>query len=506
MPVHTQFARLFLLYLRHRGHDGLEVGITHDKLEAQGLRTTVAKQFELARQMHAAKHLLTRGGIVFNPPDARQNLDHYRAGAAGGVARRGAAGHQHHARRAAGGPGRRRSRADELVAGHRRRRRPAAHRDRRRARELAVAVRGRGRARRVLLVVACCAGSTSRRCARAAASTCRARSGSRWRWSACCSRSRRASSGAPLPAFALLGAAAVVFGLWGRFELRTRSPMVDLRVSARPAVLWTNVASVLIGFAMFAGFLVTTQVLQAPVATGYGFGLSLVLAGIVLLPIGGAMGVFSPVSARLSARFGARTTLAARHVRAGRRQRGHGADPRHSGARHAGDDRLGDRRRARLLRAAVADHGRRPADGDGRRQQPQHADADAGHVVVQRGGGGRCDRAGRGRRRAHDPRPPRRTPWCSWPRRVRRSWPRSSRRPRRRPSTAAAPVAEVCAARCRQGLRSTRQVLVACAYNRPAASVRRASAKAVRRPQVQDAALAPHRAPCRRRARGGTSR
>jgi len=112
-----------------------------------------------------------------------------------------------------------------------------------------------------------------------------------------------------LPAFALLGAAVVVFGLWGRFELRSRSPMVDLRVSARPAVLWTNVASVLIGFAMFAGFLVTTQILQAPVATGYGFGLSLVLAGIVLLPIGGAMGVFSPVSARLSARFGARTTL-----------------------------------------------------------------------------------------------------------------------------------------------------------------------------------------------------
>jgi MFS family permease len=112
-----------------------------------------------------------------------------------------------------------------------------------------------------------------------------------------------------LVAFALLGASAVVFGLWGRFELRTRSPMVDLRVTARPAVLWTNVASVLIGFAMFAGFLVTTQVLQAPVASGYGFGLSLVLAGVVLLPIGGAMGVFSPVSARLSARFGARTTL-----------------------------------------------------------------------------------------------------------------------------------------------------------------------------------------------------
>jgi len=29
--------------------------------------------------MHAAKQLLTRGGIVFNPPDARQNLDNSRS-------------------------------------------------------------------------------------------------------------------------------------------------------------------------------------------------------------------------------------------------------------------------------------------------------------------------------------------------------------------------------------------------------------------------------------------
>jgi MFS family permease len=60
---------------------------------------------------------------------------------------------------------------------------------------------------------------------------------------------------------------------------------------------------------MFAGFLVTTQILQAPRATGYGFGLSLVAAGLVLLPIGGAMTIFSPVSARVSRRRGARTTL-----------------------------------------------------------------------------------------------------------------------------------------------------------------------------------------------------
>jgi MFS family permease len=107
----------------------------------------------------------------------------------------------------------------------------------------------------------------------------------------------------------LLVSAAALFAVWVAWELRSRAPMVDLRVSARPAVLWTNVASVVIGFAMFAGFLVTTQILQAPQATGYGSGLSLVAAGLVLLPIGAAMAIFSPISARVSRRRGARTTL-----------------------------------------------------------------------------------------------------------------------------------------------------------------------------------------------------
>ena len=79
LPVHGQFARLFRVYLRHRGHDGLEVGLPSHKLEKKGLHTPAAKQFELARQMHTAKQLLAGGGIVFNLPDAFQNLDNARS-------------------------------------------------------------------------------------------------------------------------------------------------------------------------------------------------------------------------------------------------------------------------------------------------------------------------------------------------------------------------------------------------------------------------------------------
>jgi MFS family permease len=116
------------------------------------------------------------------------------------------------------------------------------------------------------------------------------------------------SSGATL---GLLAASAVLFTVWGSYELRVHTPLVDLRVSARPAVLLTNIASVMTGFAMFAAFMVSSQMLQAPPGTGYGFGMSLVLSGVLLLPVGLAMTVFSPVSARISRLRGPRVTLMA---------------------------------------------------------------------------------------------------------------------------------------------------------------------------------------------------
>jgi lauroyl/myristoyl acyltransferase len=78
LPVHGQFSRLLQPCLRHRGHDGLEVGLTNNDLDVKGVRTPATKRFELARQMHAAKRLLARTGMVFNVPDARKNLDNAR--------------------------------------------------------------------------------------------------------------------------------------------------------------------------------------------------------------------------------------------------------------------------------------------------------------------------------------------------------------------------------------------------------------------------------------------
>jgi MFS family permease len=108
----------------------------------------------------------------------------------------------------------------------------------------------------------------------------------------------------------LVGGALVVFLVWGAWELRRTAPLVDLRVSARPQVLFTNVASVAVGFAMYGMSLIPVQILMAPEATGYGLGLSMTEAGLLMAPSGVFMYLFSSVGARISAARGPRTSLA----------------------------------------------------------------------------------------------------------------------------------------------------------------------------------------------------
>ena len=109
----------------------------------------------------------------------------------------------------------------------------------------------------------------------------------------------------------LIGGSLVVFLLWGLWELRTSAPLVDLRVSARPQVLFTNISSVAVGFAMYGMSLIPTQILMAPEETGYGMGRTMIQAGLLLAPSGFVMYLFSGVGARLSAARGPRTSLAA---------------------------------------------------------------------------------------------------------------------------------------------------------------------------------------------------
>ncbi|MCH5670833.1 MFS transporter [Streptomyces gilvus] len=107
-----------------------------------------------------------------------------------------------------------------------------------------------------------------------------------------------------------LGAAAVVIlAGWGFYELRAAHPLVDLRTTARPQVLFTNLASVALGFSMFAMSLVLPQLLQLPTQTGYGLGKSMLTVGLVLAPQGLVMMAMSAASAAVTRAKGPKVTL-----------------------------------------------------------------------------------------------------------------------------------------------------------------------------------------------------
>ncbi|WP_031137246.1 MULTISPECIES: MFS transporter [Streptomyces] len=107
----------------------------------------------------------------------------------------------------------------------------------------------------------------------------------------------------------LLAGAVVVFLAWGWYELRTDQPLVDLRTTARRQVLFTNLASVALGFSMFAMSLVLPQVLQLPEQTGYGLGRSMLAVGLILAPQGLVMMAVSAVSAGITRAKGPKVTL-----------------------------------------------------------------------------------------------------------------------------------------------------------------------------------------------------
>jgi MFS family permease len=100
----------------------------------------------------------------------------------------------------------------------------------------------------------------------------------------------------------------VVLLLWGWFEMRIAEPLLDLRVAARRPVLLTNLASVAMGFSLFASNVAYPQMLELPVAAG-GFGLSLLAASFVVMPAGVVMMVLSPFSGRLARTVGPKLLL-----------------------------------------------------------------------------------------------------------------------------------------------------------------------------------------------------
>jgi hypothetical protein len=83
----------------------------------------------------------------------------------------------------------------------------------------------------------------------------------------------------------LLAASTALLGVWIRQELRASAPLVDLRLMGHHAVRTANVSGLPAGIAIYMMTSLVVRFVQTPSTTGYGLGASLVVGGLVLLPI-----------------------------------------------------------------------------------------------------------------------------------------------------------------------------------------------------------------------------
>ncbi|UVI36649.1 MFS transporter [Brevibacterium spongiae] len=114
---------------------------------------------------------------------------------------------------------------------------------------------------------------------------------------------------ASAPTLVSFAVALVVLLAWGRQQLASGNPIVDLRATASAPLLFTNLASLILGMLMFANLLLTTEQLQSPTAAG-GFGWSAAAAGLAMLPNAAAMFGVAPLTAWIAEHWGPRLVLA----------------------------------------------------------------------------------------------------------------------------------------------------------------------------------------------------
>jgi predicted MFS family arabinose efflux permease len=104
---------------------------------------------------------------------------------------------------------------------------------------------------------------------------------------------------------------AALLAAWAGWELRARHPLVDLRLLRRRPVLAANVTAfgVAVGFYPLASLVV--RFVQTPPAAGYGFGASVLVAGLMLTPFSVASLAASKIATRAARRTSAELVVAA---------------------------------------------------------------------------------------------------------------------------------------------------------------------------------------------------
>jgi MFS family permease len=110
-------------------------------------------------------------------------------------------------------------------------------------------------------------------------------------------------------ALGLIAAGLAVSAVWIAVETRSDHPLIDMAMMRIRGVWTTNLAAFLLGAGMYASFIIIPQFAQLPKSTGFGFGTSVVVSGLYLLPATVGMSILGIFAGRISARFGSRFAL-----------------------------------------------------------------------------------------------------------------------------------------------------------------------------------------------------
>jgi MFS family permease len=109
----------------------------------------------------------------------------------------------------------------------------------------------------------------------------------------------------------LLAAGLLVLAGWVMVELRSDQPLIDMAMMRIRGVWTTNLTAFLLGAGMYASFIVYPEFAQLPKSTGFGFGASVVVSSLYLLPGALGMSLLGTVAGRVARRFGSKPALIA---------------------------------------------------------------------------------------------------------------------------------------------------------------------------------------------------
>ena len=101
----------------------------------------------------------------------------------------------------------------------------------------------------------------------------------------------------------------VLLAAWIPFELSSADPLVDLHQVRNRLVLTADASGFLISVALYLLLPIIVEFVQVPRSAGYGFGASLVVSGLVLLPLSVGSFVASRFLVVYERRFGPRTMI-----------------------------------------------------------------------------------------------------------------------------------------------------------------------------------------------------